>query len=108
MLKSEDKDEFMNVFYWGRQVFAFMLAVVYGVVPLKGTGALLLFIGINIGIVYLYAANRQNKKHGTYIGAWELMKNGFITSSVGFIIVWLIVFRTIYTNSLIAVYKRAK
>lgn len=100
----------MKIFYWARQLVAILLGVVYGSLPLKGTLALLLFFGLNIGIVYLYAVNRQNrnKNNKAYICPWELMKNGFITSSVGFAIVWLIIFRTMHTNTLIAAYSWAK
>uniref|UniRef100_A0A8C8SIK0 RAB5 interacting factor n=1 Tax=Pelusios castaneus TaxID=367368 RepID=A0A8C8SIK0_9SAUR len=38
----EDKDEFLDVIYWFRQIIAVILGVIWGVVPLKG------FVGIAI------------------------------------------------------------
>ncbi|XP_007474347.1 GEL complex subunit OPTI isoform X2 [Monodelphis domestica] len=38
----EDKDEFLDVIYWFRQIIAVVLGVIWGVVPLKG------FVGIAV------------------------------------------------------------
>jgi len=42
--KSEwpDKDEFLDVVYWSRQVIGLILGIVWGLLPLKGLIALLL------------------------------------------------------------------
>lgn len=103
-----EKAEFMQVFYWGRQMFALIFGILYGSVPLKGTFALVLFVCINIGIVYIYAVKHQNKTDKSYVQTWALMKTGFVTSSFGFTIIWLIFFRTLHADFFIASYTGAK
>ncbi|KAL7735427.1 hypothetical protein ACLKA6_019544 [Drosophila palustris] len=34
----EDKDEFLDVIYWSRQVFGILLGIIWGIVPLKVSG----------------------------------------------------------------------
>lgn len=103
-----EKDEFMRVFYWGRQVFALMLGVVYGNVQLKGAAPFLLFMGINIGIVYIYAVKSQAKNNINFINTWELVKNGLITSSIAFTVVWILIYKFSQSDFLFMTYKRAK
>ncbi|XP_065368191.1 GEL complex subunit OPTI [Calliphora vicina] len=90
--KSEwpDKDEFLDVIYWSRQIFGIILGVIWGIVPLKGFLGLVLFAGISCGVVYLYAINFQNIDEEAYGGAWELIKEGFMTSFAGFLVTWII------------------
>lgn len=37
-----DKDEFLDVIYWSRQVIGIIVGIVWGLIPLKGFIALLL------------------------------------------------------------------
>ncbi|KAF2368173.1 Rab5-interacting protein family, partial [Trinorchestia longiramus] len=37
-----DKDDFLDVIYWGRQILGLILGVIWGVIPLKGFLGLLL------------------------------------------------------------------
>lgn len=37
-----DKDEFLDVIYWSRQVIGILVGIVWGLIPLKGFIALLL------------------------------------------------------------------
>lgn len=37
-----DKDEFLDVIYWSRQVIGILVGIVWGLIPLKGFVALLL------------------------------------------------------------------
>ncbi|XP_030068845.1 GEL complex subunit OPTI isoform X2 [Microcaecilia unicolor] len=62
----EDKDEFLDVIYWFRQIIAIVLGVIWGIVPLKG------FVGIAISF--------QQIDEEEYGGTWELTKEGFMTS----------------------------
>ncbi|CAG5089159.1 Similar to RAB5IF: Respirasome Complex Assembly Factor 1 (Homo sapiens) [Cotesia congregata] len=40
-----DKDEFLDVIYWSRQVIGIILGIVWGLIPLKGFVALALSPG---------------------------------------------------------------
>ncbi|XP_055838694.1 GEL complex subunit OPTI [Episyrphus balteatus] len=102
--KSEwpDKDEFLDVVYWSRQVFGIILGVIWGIIPLKGFLGLVLFAGISCAIVYLYSVNFQAIDEEAYGGAWELVKEGFMTSFAGFLVTWIIFYTGLHYESIIA------
>jgi hypothetical protein len=43
----DDKDDLLEILYWGRQIAALLLGIVCGIVPLKGFLALLLYVGVS-------------------------------------------------------------
>ncbi|KAG0724953.1 hypothetical protein GWK47_039530 [Chionoecetes opilio] len=81
-----DKDEFLDVIYWGRQVLGVALGLVWGFVPLKGFIGLFLFCVINAALVYFYASSFQGIDEEEFGGIWELTKEGFVTSLAGFLV----------------------
>ncbi|CAM9488945.1 GEL complex subunit OPTI [Lampetra fluviatilis] len=91
-----DKDEFLDVIYWIRQIIGLVLGVVWGVVPLKGIVAILLFCVINAGLLYLYFSNFQKVDEEEYGGTWELTKEGFMTSFSLFLVVWAIFYTALH------------
>jgi len=97
-----DKDEFLDVIYWSRQVIGIILGVVWGIIPLKGFLGLMLFAGISCIIVYLYSINFQSVDEEEYGGAWELVKEGFMTSFAGFLVTWIIFYTGLHYESIIA------
>ncbi|KAG8131840.1 putative Chromosome 20 orf 24 protein, partial [Naja naja] len=76
----EDKDEFLDVIYWFRQIIAVILGVIWGIVPLKGFVGIAIFCLINAGVLYLYFSSFQQIDEEEYGGTWELTKEGFMTS----------------------------
>lgn len=54
-----DKDELLDVLYWGRQLLALILGIFWGFIPLHGFLAILLYIGISTTAGQLYATNFQ-------------------------------------------------
>ncbi|XP_055378343.1 GEL complex subunit OPTI [Condylostylus longicornis] len=97
-----DKDEFLDVIYWSRQVIGIILGIIWGVIPLKGFLGLVLFAGISCAIVYLYSINFQSVDEEEYGGAWELVKEGFMTSFAGFLVTWIIFYTGLHYDSIIA------
>ncbi|KAF7282260.1 hypothetical protein GWI33_002981 [Rhynchophorus ferrugineus] len=93
-----DKEEFLDVIYWARQVIGIILGIVWGIVPLKGFLGLALFAIINAGVIYFYFSNFQNVDEEEYDGAWELTKEGFMTSFAGFLVTWIIIYSGLYYN----------
>merc|ERR1712198_250230 len=87
-----DKDEFLDVIYWGRQILGIVLGLVWGIFPLKGFIALFLFCIINAGAIYVYASNYQCVDEEEFGGMWELTKEGFVTSFAGFLVMWIILY----------------
>ncbi|KAJ8965506.1 hypothetical protein NQ314_004095 [Rhamnusium bicolor] len=84
-----DKEEFLDVIYWARQALGIILGIFWGLLPLKGFLGLILFVVINAGVIYFYFSNFQNIDEDEYGGAWELTKEGFMTSFAGFLVMSL-------------------
>ncbi|XP_003702179.1 GEL complex subunit OPTI [Megachile rotundata] len=87
-----DKEEFLDVIYWARQVIGIIVGIAWGLIPLKGFIALLLFVLVNAGITYLYFSNFQQIDEEEFGGIWELTKEGFMTSFAGFLVTWIIIY----------------
>jgi len=96
----EDKDELLDIVYWGRQVVGMLIGIVFGVIPLKGIVALGLFGILTCGATYLYCINFQGIDEEEYGGVWELMKEGFMTSFASFLVVWIIIYNGIHFDEL--------
>ncbi|KAM9296869.1 GEL complex subunit OPTI [Gastrophryne carolinensis] len=92
----EDKDEFLDVIYWMRQILAIVLGVIWGIVPLKGFLGIAIFCLINAGLLYLYFSSFQQVDEEEYGGTWELTKEGFMTSFALFLVVWIIFYTAIH------------
>lgn len=92
----EDKDEFLDVIYWFRQVLAILLGIIWGILPLKGILAIGLFALINAGVLYIYFTNFQKIDEEEYGGPWELTKEGFMTSFALFLVVWIIFYSAVH------------
>lgn len=87
-----DKEEFLDVIYWARQAIGIIVGIGWGLIPLKGFIALLLFVVVNAGITYLYFSSFQQIDEEEYGGMWELTKEGFMTSFAGFLVTWIIIY----------------
>uniref|UniRef100_A0A671SJU7 RAB5 interacting factor n=1 Tax=Sinocyclocheilus anshuiensis TaxID=1608454 RepID=A0A671SJU7_9TELE len=82
----DEKDEFLDVVYWFRQIIAIILGVIWGVAPLKGFLGIAIFCVINAGVLYLYFSSFQQVDEEEYGGTWELTKEGFMTSFALFLV----------------------
>ncbi|XP_058497810.1 uncharacterized protein RAB5IF isoform X1 [Solea solea] len=82
----EEKDEFLDVIYWLRQIIAIILGVIWGVAPLKGFLGIAIFCIINAGVLYVYFSSFQQIDEEEYGGTWELTKEGFMTSFALFLV----------------------
>ncbi|XP_050429621.1 respirasome Complex Assembly Factor 1 isoform X2 [Adelges cooleyi] len=87
-----DKDEFLDVIYWTRQIMGIVAGILWGLLPLKGLFGLGLFIMLNATVLYAYFTNFQKIDEEEFGGAWELTKEGFVTSLAGFLVMWIIVY----------------
>ncbi|KAJ3663514.1 hypothetical protein Zmor_007769 [Zophobas morio] len=95
-----DKDEFLDVIYWARQAIGLILGVFWGLIPLKGFLGLLLFVIVNAAVIYFYFSSFQCVDEEEYGGAWELTKEGFMTSFAGFLVTWIIIYSGLYHDGL--------
>jgi len=87
-----DKDEFLDVIYWLRQILGVILGVMWGIAPLSGVIGLILFFLINCAIVFVYYNIIQRIDEEKFGGFTELMKEGLMTSLSTFLVMWIIVY----------------
>uniref|UniRef100_A0A182WMJ4 Rab5-interacting protein n=1 Tax=Anopheles minimus TaxID=112268 RepID=A0A182WMJ4_9DIPT len=96
-----EKDDFLDVVYWARQVLSILIGIVMGLIPLKGFVALALFALLNCGAVYLYSTSFQNIDEDAYGGMWEVVKEGFMTSFACFLVTWIIFYTGVHFDSVV-------
>ncbi|XP_071785531.1 GEL complex subunit OPTI-like [Asterias amurensis] len=94
--KWQEKDEFLDVIYWGRQIVAILCGVIWGVIPLKGFLGIALFCAASAGILYVYFTSFQGVDEEDYGGVWELTKEGFMSSFALFLVIWIIVYSALF------------
>ncbi|XP_065204285.1 GEL complex subunit OPTI [Planococcus citri] len=92
----DDKDEFLDVIYWSRQIIGIVAGIVWGLIPLKGFFGIALFVAVNAGLLYLYFTNFQKIDEEEYGGSWELTKEGFMSSFAGFLVMWIIIYTGVH------------
>ncbi|XP_071483814.1 GEL complex subunit OPTI-like [Diadema setosum] len=91
-----EKDEFLDVIYWMRQVIAIVFGLIWGLVPLRGFLGIALFCALNAGILYIYFTSIQQVDEDEFGGPWELTKEGFMSSFALFLVVWIIVYSAVF------------
>lgn len=91
-----NKDEFLDVIYWMRQIIGVVIGVIWGIIPLKGFLGILLFFAVNTLIIYLYFNSFQRVDEEEYGGMSELLKEGLMTSFSSFMVSWIILYSAIH------------
>jgi len=94
--KWEDKDEFLDVIYYARQILGIILGVLWGLIPMRGAAGLASFALINAGTLYVYSNNFQSVDEEEYGGPFEMAKEGFLTSFAGFLVSWICVYSAVH------------
>ncbi|XP_005102636.1 respirasome Complex Assembly Factor 1 [Aplysia californica] len=94
-----DKDEFLDVIYWMRQILGVVLGLAWGIIPLKGFLGLALFLLVNVAVVYIYYNTFQKVDEEEYGGATEILKEGLMTSFSSFLVAWIILYSALHTES---------
>ncbi|KAI6199379.1 hypothetical protein M3Y96_00620800 [Aphelenchoides besseyi] len=72
-----DKDDILDVLYWGRQFISLIIGVLWGIIPLKGLFAIVLYVAISTFSGHLWVTNYQDQEDEQFGGFWELGKEGF-------------------------------
>ncbi|GFY49808.1 respirasome Complex Assembly Factor 1 [Trichonephila inaurata madagascariensis] len=91
-----DKDEFLDVIYWTRQILGVILGLAWGFIPLQGFIGLALFCLLNVITLYVYTSAFQKIDDEDFGGIWELLKEGFMTSFASFLVTWIMVYSAIH------------
>lgn len=87
-----DKEEFLDVIYWIRQFIGVVLGLIWGLVAVKGAVGIVLFVALNAALLYVYFSAFQAVDEEEFGGAWELTKEGFMTSFATFLVIWIILY----------------
>ena len=111
-----EKEEFLDVIYWSRQILGLVIGCVWGLLPLKGFIGILLFGALSAGLIYVWFTAVQGElavkiflvktdyfpgiDEAEYGGAWELTKEGFLSGTAGFFVTWIIVYTGLHIDTL--------
>ena len=93
-----DKEELLDVVYWIRQMLAVVLGILFGVFPLAGMIAILLYCGITTLSMNIYVSEFQKQDLEEYGGFFELAKEGFMSAFASFLVVWIIVYSSFHAS----------
>ncbi|KAK0061824.1 respirasome Complex Assembly Factor 1 [Biomphalaria pfeifferi] len=96
--KWQDKDEFLDVIYWMRQILGLLLGIVWGIIPMRGFIGLALFLLVNVAIVYIYYNSFQKVDEEEYGGTSEILKEGLMTSFSSFLVAWIILYSALHSE----------
>ena len=56
-----EKEEFLDVIYWSRQILGLVIGCVWGLMPLKGFIGILLFGALSAGLIYVWFTAVQGR-----------------------------------------------
>lgn len=93
-----DKDEFLDVIYWMRQILGVIIGLLWGIIPMKGIVGIIIFFLINLGIIYMYYSTFQRVEDEEYGGSSEILKEGLMTSFSSFLVVWIVLYSSLYSD----------
>jgi len=91
-----DKDEFLDVIYWLRQIMGVCLGILWGILHIKGVLGLVGFLAVNTVITYIYFNTFQKVEEEEYGGITEILKEGLMTSFSSFLVAWIIVYSGVH------------
>ncbi|RDD44174.1 Uncharacterized protein C20orf24 [Trichoplax sp. H2] len=69
-----EKDEYLDIIYWLRQIVGLVFGVVWGIIPLYGILGIGIFGIANAGLLYLYFTYYQPADEEEVGDTWELTK----------------------------------
>ncbi|XP_070192079.1 GEL complex subunit OPTI-like isoform X2 [Littorina saxatilis] len=93
-----DKDEFLDVIYWLRQILGVILGLIWGLLPMKGILGIAIFFLVNVAIVYIYSSTFQKVDEEEYGGMGEILKEGLMTSFSSFLVCWIILYSSLHVE----------
>jgi len=85
-----EKEDFLEVVYWIRQLLAFVCGVGWGLVPLTGLMGLVSFAVVSWFVLYMFSKYQEVDEESC--GTWELLSEGFGSAYATFLATWTIVF----------------
>ncbi|CAG2161323.1 unnamed protein product [Oppiella nova] len=89
---NEPKDQFLDVIYWGRQLLAILMGLIWGYLGLTGILGLSSFVISNSIAVYIYSINFNVENDDVM----QDVKEGFMTSFASFLVSWILIYSALY------------
>ncbi|KAI1728236.1 rab5-interacting protein (Rab5ip) domain-containing protein [Ditylenchus destructor] len=96
--KWEDKDELLDVLYWGRQIMALIIGLLWGFIPLKGIIAIFIYVICSSISGHFYLTAYQKQDEEVFGGFWEIAKEGFGAAFATFMVSWIVVYSALHFN----------
>lgn len=90
----DDKDEVLDAVYWGRQLIALLMGIVWGFLAIKGFMGMILFAVINSIVAYAIASstNYEFEPDDNLLP----VKEGFMTTFATFLVSWIVSYTAIH------------
>lgn len=93
-----DKEELLDVVYWSRQILAVFIGTLWGLFPLQGIFAIILYVAITTLSMNVYISNYQSQDIEKYGGFFEVAKEGFMSAFASFLVVWIIIYSSTHAS----------
>ncbi|KAK6756833.1 hypothetical protein RB195_014951 [Necator americanus] len=94
-----DKDELLDVVYWGKQILSLIIGVAFGAASMHGILAILAYVVISTMMAQHFVVKYQQVDEDEVGGFWELAKEGFGSAFATFMVAWITVYSALYHNS---------
>ena len=91
-----DKDELLDVLYWGRQILALILGLLWGYFPFKGFLAIVFYVIFSTLGGHFYIVNYQKQDEEVFGGFWEISREGFGASFATFMVSWITCYSAVH------------
>ncbi|CAO4379987.1 unnamed protein product [Caenorhabditis nigoni] len=93
-----DKDELLDVVYWGKQVLSLLVGFVFGITPMTGLLGIISYVVISSVVAQHYVTKFQKVDEEEVGGFWELSKEGFGAAFATYMVTWITVYTYIMQN----------
>uniref|UniRef100_A0A0K0DDB0 Rab5-interacting protein n=1 Tax=Angiostrongylus cantonensis TaxID=6313 RepID=A0A0K0DDB0_ANGCA len=95
-----DKDELLDVVYWGRQVLSLIIGIAFGVTLMHGILPILAYVAISFVVAQHFVVKYQQVEEDE-VGVFDRFGSAFAT----FMVSWIAVYSAVHQNSLSSVSK---
>lgn len=99
--KSEwpDKEELLDVVYWGRQILALLVGLVWGFLPLTGILGIILYVAATTLLLNSYVGGYQKQDVEEFGGFMSLAQEGFMSAFATFMVSWIIAYTSMHSEN---------
>ncbi|KAK6023323.1 Rab5-interacting protein [Ostertagia ostertagi] len=94
-----DKDELLDVVYWGKQLLSLIIGIAFGAFSMHGILAILAYIAVSTMVAQHFVVKFQQVDEDDVGGFWELAKEGFGSAFATFMVAWITVYSAVYQSS---------